>query len=315
MELVSMNEESRIAIIGEAMLELSQDPAGNAKLAYGGDTLNTATYMARLGASVDYITALGVDPYSERMLNAWGNEGLDTGSVLRHPSRLPGLYAIETSAQGERSFYYWRSESAARQFFALDGCTDILAKAANANWLYLSGITLSIFDDDGRRKLCQLASDIRTSGGQVAFDPNYRPSGWASVPMARDAMETFCKHASIVLPTIDDEHALFGMQTEAEHCARWHDLGVDIVIMKHGPEGATIHTRGARPEHVAVPVPLAATDTTGAGDSFNAACLVGLMRGKPVHEAAADGHRLAGIVVQHRGAIIPKEAMVSAPSE
>ena len=63
MELVSMNEAPRIAIIGEAMLELSQDPAGNAKLAYGGDTLNTATYMARLGASVDYITALGVDPY------------------------------------------------------------------------------------------------------------------------------------------------------------------------------------------------------------------------------------------------------------
>jgi 2-dehydro-3-deoxygluconokinase len=315
MELVSMNEAPRIAIIGEAMLELSQDPAGNAKLAYGGDTLNTAMYMARLGASVDYITALGVDPYSERMLSAWSNEGLDTRSVLRHPSRLPGLYAIETSPQGERSFYYWRSESAAREFFALDGCADILDKAANADWLYLSGITLSIFDEDGRRKLCQLASEIRTSGGQVAFDPNYRPAGWTSAAAARKTMEAFCRHASIVLPTIDDEHALFGMQTEAEHCARWHDLGVDTVIMKRGPDGATIHIRGTRPEHVAVPAPLEATDTTGAGDSFNAACLAGLMRGKPVPQAAADGHRLAGIVVQHRGAIIPKEAMMPPLSE
>ncbi|WP_339681726.1 sugar kinase [uncultured Hyphomonas sp.] len=315
MELVGMSEEPRIAIIGEAMLELSQDPAGNAKLAYGGDTLNTAVYMARLGAPVDYITALGVDPYSERMLSAWKKEGLDTCSVLRHPSRLPGLYAIETSPQGERSFYYWRSESAAREFFALDGYADILDKAANADWLYLSGITLSIFDEDGRRKLCQLASEIRTSGGQVAFDPNYRPAGWTSAAAARKAMEAFCRHASIVLPTIDDEHALFGMHTEAEHCARWHDLGVDTVIMKHGPDGATIHIRDAHPEHIAVPAPLAATDTTGAGDSFNAACLAGLMRGKPIHEAAADGHRLAGIVVQHRGAIIPKDAMVTSLSE
>jgi 2-dehydro-3-deoxygluconokinase len=105
------------------------------------------------------------------------------------------------------------------------------------------------------------------------------------------------------------------MHTEAEHCARWHDLGLDTVIMKHGPDGATIHIRGAHPEHIAVPAPLAATDTTGAGDSFNAACLAGLMRGKPLHEAAADGHRLAGIVVQHRGAIIPKDAMVTSLSE
>ena len=75
----------RIASIGECMLELSTLGDDNYSMAYGGDTLNTAVYLARLGVEVDYVTALGDDPLSKRMVEAWRAEGVGTRLVLQLP--------------------------------------------------------------------------------------------------------------------------------------------------------------------------------------------------------------------------------------
>src|SRR5882757_6153912 len=109
----------KIACIGECMIELTQAAGGTLARGYGGDTLNTATYCARLGASVDYITALGDDAWSDEMVAGWQAEGIGTRHVVRIPGKLPGLYVIETSASGERRFYYWRESSAARALLDL----------------------------------------------------------------------------------------------------------------------------------------------------------------------------------------------------
>ncbi|MGL1381436.1 PfkB family carbohydrate kinase, partial [Vibrio parahaemolyticus] len=60
-----------VACIGECMIELSQGAGHQLTRGYGGDTLNTAVYLARLGVGVDYITALGTDPFSDEMVEAW----------------------------------------------------------------------------------------------------------------------------------------------------------------------------------------------------------------------------------------------------
>ena len=102
----------RVVVIGEGMLELS--PVAEAwRLGHGGDTLNTAIHLARSGLDVAFVTALGDDPFSKGLRAAWAGEGLDTSLILADPSRRPGLYAISTDAAGERSFTYWRGESAA----------------------------------------------------------------------------------------------------------------------------------------------------------------------------------------------------------
>ena len=66
----------RVAAIGECMIEMAEAPSGEARRSFGGDTLNTAVYLARLGIDVDYVTALGDDPYSDEMLAAWRDEGV-----------------------------------------------------------------------------------------------------------------------------------------------------------------------------------------------------------------------------------------------
>ena len=94
---------ARVASIGECMIELSPAAGGLLSRSYGGDTLNTAVYLARLGVAVDYVTALGDDPWSDEMLGAWQAEGVGTDLVVRVPGRLPGLYLISTDDDGQRA--------------------------------------------------------------------------------------------------------------------------------------------------------------------------------------------------------------------
>ncbi|MEL6861238.1 MAG: sugar kinase [Pseudomonadota bacterium] len=302
---------TRIVIIGEAMLELSDLDGDNVHLAYGGDTLNTAIYLARLGCAPHYVTALGQDGFSDRMRLEWEKEGVRTDHILRHPTRLPGLYAIETDDQGERRFHYWRSESAARAFFDLPDHKHALAFAAKADWLFVSGITLSIFDQAERDALIQTARAVRARGGHVVFDPNYRPKGWASPKAAWSAMKPFAEETSLALPTHDDEDTLHGSATCSAHAERWKALGVSNIILKRGSSGAMIFASDQDPVHVPADSVLVPKDTTGAGDSFNAALIASLVSGRSLEEAVKTANRLAAYVIQHAGAIAPQAGMPS----
>src|SRR5262245_33491447 len=99
---------TRVASIGECMIELRHAQGGAQgglyARGYGGDTLNTAVYLARLGVDIDYITALGDDALSEEMIAGWKAEGVGTKRVHRLAGKLPGLYLIQTDEKGERKF-------------------------------------------------------------------------------------------------------------------------------------------------------------------------------------------------------------------
>jgi 2-dehydro-3-deoxygluconokinase len=294
----------RVVAIGECMLELSA-AADAWRMGHAGDTFNTALYMARLGVPVAYLTALGRDPFSEEMRTSFRAEGVDDTLVLTDPKRLPGLYAIRTDANGERSFHYWRERSAARNLFALEGIESALSRAAECSLLYLSGITLSLFDAADRERLRGLAALVRGHGGRVAFDPNYRVAGWVDAQSARDAFSAFAPEVDTVLPTFDDERLLWG-DADVDACiARWRGFGASEIVVKLGPEGCAIAEAdghrlvpGSRVERV--------VDTTGAGDSFNAAYLAARLRAEPQRPAAEAGNRLAAQVIQVRGAIMPR---------
>ena len=163
-----------VAALGECMIEVAVEASGApgaARLGFGGDTLNTAVYLARsLGAAggspppVRYVTALGDDPMSERLVAAWAAEGIGTDLVYRLPGRLPGLYLIATDGHGERSFYYWRDQSAARSL--LDGGREreLARRLAGTALLYLSGITLAILSPRARRDLLALVARLAQAG-------------------------------------------------------------------------------------------------------------------------------------------------------
>lgn len=299
-----MVKSAAIVAVGECMLELRAEDDGW-QLGHGGDTFNTAVYLARLGEDVAYLTALGDDPFSAGMRGSWQDEGLSLDLVLTAPHRLPGLYAIQTDSAGERSFHYWREQAAVRDLFHLPGCAEALDRAGGARLLYVSGITLALFDAEGRAALSGLARRVRDTGGAVAFDPNYRPRAWSSPDAARQAIADFAPLVTTALPTFEDEAALHGDADPAATRARWRAAGTRDIVVKLGPAGCVIDDGRI----VAPAAPLAPVDTTGAGDAFNAGYLAARRRGASAAEAAAFANRLAGRVIGCRGAILPRADM------
>lgn len=302
---------AHVYILGEAMLELSG--TGDAvrlgdtvTLAQGGDTLNTAVHMARAGITVDYVTALGLDPYSRAMVAAWQGEGIGIRHVLRHPERLPGLYAIRTDAEGERSFHYWRDNSAARALFDLPEAEAAIAAAECADWLYFSGISLSILPHAGRERLLDLAAAVRKRGGRVAFDPNFRPRGWPDPSIARSLFARLAPDLDLVLPSLDDEDVLYGRAEPGVHMARWREAGAGMVVAKQGAQGCwVLADTMSEPKHHPTRPAERVVDTTGAGDGFNAGFLAAIINGATPGEAALAANALAREVVGHPGAIAP----------
>ena len=145
------------------MIELKQAGGGLYSRGFGGDTLNTAVYLARLGVAVDYITALGDDPLSAEMIAGWVAEGVGTGRVMRLEGKLPGIYLIGTDDKGERRFFHWREQAAVRSLLDLPETESLLQSLGDYDLIYLSAITLAIFRDEGRARLLAALRDARAA--------------------------------------------------------------------------------------------------------------------------------------------------------
>ena len=116
---MAADNKNRVIAVGEVMVELARGSDGRFAMSCGGDTFNTAVYLARAGLDVSYASALGDDPYSDSIMAMAAAESVKTDLTLRVPGRLPGLYMIETDQKGERRFRYWRGEAPARELFEL----------------------------------------------------------------------------------------------------------------------------------------------------------------------------------------------------
>jgi len=287
------------------MIELSQAAGGLLSRGWGGDTLNTAVYLARLGVAVDYVTALGDDPWSDEMLAGWQAEGVGTGLVARVPGRLPGLYLISTDAAGQRRFHYWRDSAPARLLFELPQTPDICAALLAYDLIYVSGVSLSLYGEAGRRRLFEVLDAARARGSRVAFDTNFRVRGWPDLEVGRAAFRAALQRADIVLASVEDLEPLFGEAGASE--LPISDPRTEVVLKLVEPAVRLFH--GGRKQLIASAPAHDVIDTTAAGDSFAAAYLAARLAGAEPAAAARSGHRLAGAVVRHRGAIIPRSAM------
>lgn len=292
----------RLLCIGEAMAELR--PEGDSfAVGYAGDTFNTAVYCRRLmpaGGSVGYMTHVGRDPLSDRFLDLARSEDIDTSRIRRDTARNIGIYTVSTDDVGERSFHYWRGDSAARQLFV---DPDSRGALEGAEILYLSAITLAILSPAARETLFGGLVAQRAKGAKLAFDSNYRPRLWDDLATAQHWVRRLWSVTDIALPSLDDEQALFGDPDAAAVAARLYGWGCRIGSVKCGMLGP-LPIDAAMAEMQPFPAAPHVVDTTAAGDSFNGGYLAALLLKRDERVAMHWGHMIARAVVGQRGAIV-----------
>lgn len=297
-----------VACLGECMIELRTRPDGLLARSFGGDTLNTAVYLARAGIRTGYVTALGDDDFSAGMIRAWEEEGVETGHVLRLPGSLPGLYIIETDETGERRFLHWRESAPVRRIFDPPHAETVRAALLAADVLYLSGITVSLFRGDARERLLATLERARAAGIRVVFDTNFRARGWPDRVEASRTYDLVLPLCHTVFAGVDDFRQMEGEASPDQLLARFERLGVTEAVVKLTEPGCVVR-HGSVTEQVPVPVPVIAVDTTAAGDSFAAGYLAARLSGDDPAAAALAGHEMAAQVIRHPGAIVPRDTM------
>ncbi len=300
-----------IACVGECMIELidapDHAPGGGLRRGFGGDTFNTAYYAARtlgVGGRVAFVTAVGDDPYSEELRSFVAGHGVDTRLICPVPGHLPGLYAIRTDADGERSFFYWRSDSAARRLFSAFDQAALLHALSGTPYVYVSGITLAVLLPDGMGQLLAVLRALRTGGTRIVFDSNIRHRLWPSRDRLHAALTEAYGVTDIALPNFADEAGLFGDANPRAAVDRLVAAGVREVVVKHG-KAEVLALAGGELLAVNAPRVMTPVDTTAAGDAFNGAYLAARRQGADLPTAVRRAQDIAAQVVMHRGAIVP----------
>ncbi len=322
----SGNKAFGLVAIGEAMAELRQSEGDGFNVGFAGDTFNTAVYCARsldaraaadsaadqkksnatslnIEQTVSYVTYVGHDPLSTAFVELVQSEHINADHITRHNENNLGIYSVTTDQAGERSFHYWRSNSAARQLYANDE-TPVALPAARV--VYLSGISLAIMQPSARHRLIDhLKTLSETKQSLLAFDSNYRPQLWESQEVAQSVMTKMWSIADIALPSIDDEMNLFGDASEAAVIERFGSSKRTLTAIKRGSRGP-VSPDLPEAEHPHFEPATNVVDTTAAGDSFNGGLLAAFLMGASQAECMVAGHECASMVVGVRGAIAPR---------
>ncbi|WP_149980265.1 sugar kinase [Pseudoalteromonas rhizosphaerae] len=300
-----------IAIIGECMVELSGQPFTAMQQNYGGDSMNTAIYLKKLAGNevnVNYVSAMGTDPLSRALIEKWQAHHINTDNVLLSHNKQPGLYMIQNDVSGERTFQYWRSDSAAKYLLQHTDFKKVLTSLAEVDAIYLSGISLAILAEQDCHTLLSHLALLKQQGIKIIYDSNYRPALWSSKMHCHLANNKAYALADLALVTFDDEAQLWGDSNVTQCTERLHQQGAHEVVVKLGADGCQYskkHLDNSISVELFSTVKIAnVVDTTAAGDSFNAGFLAQWLTEQPIKQCAQAGNLLAAQVIQKRGAIV-----------
>jgi 2-dehydro-3-deoxygluconokinase len=296
-----------IYFLGECMVELKPTEPGLLKQAFAGDVFNSAVYLKRTFKDIQtgFTSVVGTDNLSQQMLDVLLEEGIDTQTLYTNSQRTLGLYYIETDQTGERSFTYWRNQSAARTIVDyLDN--DALSTLSEADYLFVSGISLAVINAEQRDIFWQKIQLLKDRGVEIIFDPNYRARLWASEDEAKTQFTTALQFADIVLPGVEDFTALYDIHTAEALLDFCKPFQIQEIIIKNGPGVVISHFADETQQHTITPVKNV-VDTTSAGDAFNGVYLGARLSGKSIADAVVIAAKAAGTVIQFPGAIIPAQ--------
>lgn len=273
--------KSRVVCLGEALIDFVADTAGVSLAecpgfykAPGGAPGNVAVGLARLGIPAAFVGKVGDDPFGRFLRDTFAGAGVDTAPMRLSSEARTGLAFVSLMANGERDFLFYRHPSA-DMLLRWDEVPETLF--ADARILHHGSITL--IGEPSRTATIVAAAQAREAGCLVSYDVNLRLPLWESEAAAREGIKEGLTGAQIVKVSEEEGEFLFDTHTPEETAAKLLLSGARLVVITRGAAGAYCRWwREERLEELAAPgFPVAAVDTTGAGDGFVAGLLAGIM--------------------------------------
>ncbi|MFG6178717.1 sugar kinase [Halomonas sp. THAF12] len=308
-----------ILAFGEAMTLFVADAPGDLdeierfqRRIAGADT-NVAIGLARLGFQVGWLSRVGDDAFGRYIRRTLETEGLDCRHLITDPAASTGLVFKERAEGGAdpRVEYFRRSSAASRLSPSDAEAVDFAA----ARHLHATGIPPAV-SASCRELSWHMLDRARQAGASISFDPNLRPSLWASESEMRDTLNAMAAKADWVLPGLAEGRRLTGLETPHDIASFYLERGAKAVIIKLGPEGSYYRgTLDGRETSFTVPGMAVSevVDTVGAGDGFAVGAVSALLDGRAPREALERGNLIGALAVQVLGDMegLPTRALLA----
>jgi len=297
--------------IGEAIVDFI--PAGEAPLLApmpGGATANTAVAAAKLGVPSSFIGMVGDDGFGRIMIDVMKGYGVDTTFMTMTGSACTTMSFVTLTPDGDRSFTFARKPGADMLLSECDIPEELFS---SGDILHFGSIGL-IPGSPSKEAHLKALRNAKDAGILVSYDPNVRLPLWDDHEELKMTILEFLPFADIVKVSDDELDFIFGTSDEKTAAETCFKEGAGVLFVTRGKNGAAVYTPDFLAETEGIPV--AAVDTTGAGDAFNGAMLSRFI-GKPLHDSLSPDKLEETLVFANKAGSITvtkKGAMAGSPT-
>jgi 5-dehydro-2-deoxygluconokinase len=256
----------------------------------GGSSTNVAVAAARLGLRTATITKVGDDPFGPYVRDALRGFGVDDAFVGTHPALRTPVVFCEIHPPDDFPLLFYREPTAPDMTLAADELDFDAIRAARVFWTTGTGLSAE------PSREATLAALAAREGGITVHDLDHRPMFWADESEAGHWARAALRHATVAVGNRDEVAVAVRTRDPYAASAALLELGVELAVVKRGPEGVLARTRDELVE--VEPVPVEVVNGLGAGDAFGGALVYGLVNGWPLERtirlANAAGAFVAG---------------------
>lgn len=296
-----------VLVAGETLIDFLPDQPGPLSTVEtfsrraGGAPANVAIALARLDERPWFLTNVATDAFGDFLVDTLAAHGVPDRFVTRDPDHSTTLAFVAHDESADRSFTFYRTETA-DQYIDADAVDDDTLRALS--WVALGGVALAA--EPARSAMFGLAERAREHGCSVVFDPNSRPELWTDETTFERTTERMLGLTD-VLKTSADDLAGARFADESNLARSLLATGPHTVFLTRGSAGARVVAGDDAPwgsaEETHPGYSVAAVDTTGAGDGFLAGVLAALANGDSLGETLAFANAVAALTTSESGAI------------
>lgn len=264
---------------------------------FGGAPANVAVNMNNLGVDSTIVSKVGNDGLGTFLIDFLKEQKLDTSHISRD-EETPTSMVVVTSQKTPPEFIAYRmADTQIRPYNIPDdlimGCK-IVHTTAHA-----------IARKPTQESVLNAFKQAHKNGKWTSFDPNYSTSFWPDKDEAMDVIAQFLRHSTFCKPSIDDCERLFGKQSTENYLAKFHEWGVEYVMLTLGEEGSMLSTKKDGVKKYPTKKVDKLVDPTGAGDAFTAGFFATYLKTNDLDKAMNVGNRTAAFSLGYLGAISP----------